>query len=98
MVAEGWPGRSISMVSRTRAIRSWICATTVPSASLSFMVSRNALPSTLKARRPPVVSIHKSSPMLTSFSRMMETSGPPGRVEGVINAAPRGLAPRSAMR
>ena len=52
-------GRSISMLSRTRSMRSWILYSSRPSMSSNLMVlrTRRALPSSLYTRSPRSFSI-----------------------------------------
>ena len=63
---------SISIESRIRATRSWIFASSWPSASskINVLRSRSALPFTLYARCPPSVSIQKSSPIDIAAARI----------------------------
>src|SRR6476659_7034422 len=66
------PSRSIAIVSRMWSLRSWILATSAPDMSCRMNVSRIriALPSTLKTLVPCSSSIHESSPIDASFSRI----------------------------
>src|ERR1700754_4012068 len=76
-VAAVRPSRSISILSRTLSLRSWIVHSSWPERLSMTSVSRtrSALPSTLNAFSPPSVSIQKSSPIENIFSRIVYRVG-----------------------